>query len=321
MKKSVALALVLVSGSFTGKALAATDGSVLLPNTFTAGTPALAEQVNANFAALQNAVNASNSRLTTAEGTIVSKQNRVSGACASGYAIQAINADGSVLCQPDTNSGGDITGVIAGSGLSGGGTTGDVALFIPDGAITSSHIANGSVGTLAIANGAVASGNLAAGAVGAAAIADGVVSAVKIADEPGITYTGVLGEGLALSTCNTTTMVNAIAVNAPSSGYIYVSASGSFCTYTGGVSSTLVMDDAPPGSFPFADGGNWVHDYRAVARVCAEAEQTPFNFQNVYQVAGPGLYTYYLNACVSAAGNQTLFATHPMIGMYFPTHY
>ena len=34
MKKSVALALVLVSGSFTWAAWASTDGSVLLPNTF-----------------------------------------------------------------------------------------------------------------------------------------------------------------------------------------------------------------------------------------------------------------------------------------------
>lgn len=55
-------------------------------------------------------------------------QRRVSGSCTTGSSIRAIGVDGSVTCEADDNSGGDITGVLAGSGLTGGGTSGTVTL-------------------------------------------------------------------------------------------------------------------------------------------------------------------------------------------------
>lgn len=53
-------------------------------------------------------------------------QRRVVGTCASGTAMTQIRADGQVTCA--TVAGGDITAVNAGTGLTGGGTSGDVTL-------------------------------------------------------------------------------------------------------------------------------------------------------------------------------------------------
>ncbi len=56
-------------------------------------------------------------------------QARVGGVCSGGYAIRTIYTDGTVECEPVAGGSGDITGVTAGLGLLGGGTTGDVTLF------------------------------------------------------------------------------------------------------------------------------------------------------------------------------------------------
>ncbi len=58
-------------------------------------------------------------------------QRRVTGACPAGQSIAAVNQNGTVTCQAVTGTaGGDITAVTAGSGLTGGGTTGDVSLGV-----------------------------------------------------------------------------------------------------------------------------------------------------------------------------------------------
>ncbi len=67
-----------------------------------------------------------NSDLGPVFDTIPNKQNRVTGVCPPGQAIGAINSNGTVDCE----AGGDITGVTAGSGLTGGGTVGNVSLSL-----------------------------------------------------------------------------------------------------------------------------------------------------------------------------------------------
>jgi hypothetical protein len=66
-------------------------------------------------------------------------QRRVVGTCSASAFMRAVNQDGSVQCEAGV-AGGDITAVVAGTGLVGGGTVGDVGLgviFGNDGTATS----------------------------------------------------------------------------------------------------------------------------------------------------------------------------------------
>ncbi len=62
-------------------------------------------------------------------------QTRVTGTCVAGTYVRSIAENGTVTCQADQNSGGDVTAVLAGAGLIGGDSSGDVTLAVDSFAI------------------------------------------------------------------------------------------------------------------------------------------------------------------------------------------
>jgi hypothetical protein len=95
------------------------------------------------------------------------------GVVGSGQAIRQINQDGSVVCE--VIPGGTITQVVAGDGLSGGGTGGSVTLQVTDFGITTTMLADSAVSTTQIAAGAVDGSKIGAGQVDSSKIANGAI--------------------------------------------------------------------------------------------------------------------------------------------------
>ena len=78
-------------------------------------------------------------------------QLRVAAPCPPGEFIRVVNVDGTVVCGADGNSGGTVTSVATGAGLTGGPITGSGSLSVATGGITSAMIADGSIGALDVA--------------------------------------------------------------------------------------------------------------------------------------------------------------------------
>lgn len=102
-------------------------------------------------------------------------QSRISGTCPGGAAMRVVNANGTVTCEPV----GDVTGITAGAGLSGGGTSGDLSVAVATGGVTGSMIAAGAIGTTQIDPGEVqrrVSGSCASGSSMRVVNQDGTVT-------------------------------------------------------------------------------------------------------------------------------------------------
>lgn len=127
-------------------------------------------------------------------------QRRVGASCPTGQLMTAVNQDGSVVCEAVTSaSGGDITAVTAGAGLSGGGVSGSVTLGIATGGVTTTH--------------------LAANAVDGAKIVDGAVGAADVNQaQVQVRVTGTCPAGQAIRTVAQTGAVTCEAVGAGAGG-------------------------------------------------------------------------------------------------------
>ena len=103
--------------------LASLAGSVSGLHVFANGEPADADDVNENFNIIATEVNDNDTRFTmtlslantalttatAAANSASTAQNRVAGSCSAGSSIRAIQADGSVTCEPDTDTNTQLT--------------------------------------------------------------------------------------------------------------------------------------------------------------------------------------------------------------------
>jgi hypothetical protein len=92
-----------------------------------------------------------------------------------------IYIDGSVP-EVSSDGGGDITAVYAGSGLSGGGTSGDVTLSVANNGINSSMIADGTIQSSDLAANSITSEKILDGTIQSSDLANGSVTSDKISN-------------------------------------------------------------------------------------------------------------------------------------------
>ncbi len=132
-----------------------------------------------------------------AEVDVTQIQRRVTGTAGAGEAITSINSDGTVGVT--TLGSGDITDVIAGSGLTGGGTSGAVTVGVGTGAITAAHLSANCVSSSSVINNSLTAADLAAGSVKTSEISDGSVGSADIdATQVQRRVTGTAGSGTAI---------------------------------------------------------------------------------------------------------------------------
>jgi hypothetical protein len=107
------------------------------------------------------------------------------------YQNDGVNPPSFVLAA-DANSGGTITGVTAGAGLSGGGTSGTVNIAIGASGVGTAQLADQGVTTAKLADSNVTTAKLTNGSVTTAKLADGNVTDAKIATVAGGKITGTI---------------------------------------------------------------------------------------------------------------------------------
>ncbi len=265
MKKK--LKLMISVGLFVGLGTQVWAGEVTIPNTFTSGTPAVAEDVNENFNTVATEINDNNTRITNNTNN---KQNRVNGSCPAGSSIRTIDVNGGVTCETDDVGGGTsgVTSITTYDGLSGGGT-GAVSLSISANGVNNSMLTNNAVTSAKIENGTIQNADINAAAA---------IAVSKISGDVGIEYNNSWWEYNTIP--DTVTSLGNIVVSAPSAGTILLLMNGNANLSNNGVGLGV--------------GIGTTDSVFNVSRFLAySGGQIPFSVMWAHNVTGAGDYTFY----------------------------
>jgi hypothetical protein len=327
--------------------LAAYAATISLPNIFSNGTTADANEVNANFDTLVLESNAQDTRLSTLEATDITGitagsgltgggtsggvslgvdsgyvQRRVGSTCPVGQSIRAIDSVGGVTCEVDDVGLGDITGVTAGSGLIGGGSGGSVQLSVGIGAITETHLASNSV----------AAAEIVANAVGTSEILDGSVGATDVdSTEVRIDWSAQLAHAACSSYTLDTDMTRETGYYDGSSNQCDSGIGTAWTRFTDGGSYDRMMSTTMPARYGCdTDAPGYmvgehpaVEDGEVTRKVCFHWSSNSCLWNQDIQVVNCGSYYVYelVNApsCSLRYCTEPVHASKPIIGKFYPT--
>ena len=251
-------------------------GQVGALTTFQANTTAKASEVNNNFIVLTDAINDNDTRLNA-------KQNLILNACSAGYYMQAVNVDGSVVCQPDVDTN---TIYSAGIGLTIKDTTINVDTSTIQSRITGSCATDSAIKSIA---------------------ADGSVACE--ADTDTITHVGIefnyVNDDIVLPENRDAVSLASLNISVPEAGYIHVTAKGMYIGshFTDhndiGVYAGITENDTDTYVSTQNTESSFVYHFSSQSLPSGFDVENLFTQRTVYVSTG-GSYNYYFRASRSS---------------------
>lgn len=232
---------------------------------------------------------------------------------------QVIKWSGSAwIAAPDETGIGNISSVTAGSGLTGGGSSGDILIAIATNGIISGHIALDAVGSNQIAANSIGISEMDNDAVGGPEIINNSIFGIDIVDEPGLAQ----GRATTIIPLSKSTMTDLTTVSmvTPASGFVFVQGR-----------ATISLDSTTGSNFAFMQiivnsTGDTVSGIYSKVGATNYPSSGQFSFnctaqRTFFLLAGP--QTFRLEAKFTASsGSAEASAAFPILtAIFFPTSY